>query len=250
MDNFKKLYYAQCDKYKELGFKRVKQSYARIINDVLQVFTLKRWRFGYVCTVEFGVRPLCGYVPNYNVGIQTLDKYKIETYGGWNYIPNNEESIEQCVRSIVETIESHMMPLFEQADCCKNAPSVLMEAERQFERNRLTSLALEGTCDRAKPFEERILLNSDYYYMALKNGDVGYAEKYLSFKIKHYLDSLNMRTSQPYDVIESNKEALEKYRLYLSKIEKKDIAFFDNIIKQNEGASRIMLSQPQNGRLS
>lgn len=60
MDSFLKIYKEYCkDEFEKYGFKRCKNNHYRVVNDVLQTFLLHRSIYGYNCTVEFGITPLC-----------------------------------------------------------------------------------------------------------------------------------------------------------------------------------------------
>lgn len=243
-----------------MGFKRIRQTYARIKNDVLQSFTLKRWRTGYICTIEFGIVALGMNIPWVGVEPYDLDRFSVDTFGGWEYIPSSEESVKQCVLFLIDTIDEKLIPLFERADCCERAFPALVEMKKLFHQNSLIKSSHSEYKQNDENFEERLLYDSNMYYIALKGGNMDFASRYLTHWIdinENDLQRLNLTpelfgSTDEYQLKAKQQritERIEKLKIQLSMIENNDMTSIEKMIRENEICSCETLSLPRNGKL-
>lgn len=233
--------------YRFVGFLKAKGAFVRLSNDVLHVFSLKNFRNEPLCTVEFGIIPLCGNIPIYlEAGKYELSGFEAEWHRDWRYDPKSNDSIELCVDTLIRAMNDKLIPLYTMCEDCKSTLPVLMKLEESFDINRIKWLELIGECDRASPLHERSMFDSNKFYMALKSCDYDYAEKYLRFHISYCQNELELMerpesTKQPEIVKIRITENLNVWTDYLKRLTSGDYAFFDNLLLQNEAQTKSWL---------
>lgn len=175
-------YMRRCrENYKPLGFQRNKQTYARVVGDVLQRFTLFRYSSGRSCTIEFGVVPLCMNIPYLDTGGYSMEKFVIkkDLYSpAWPYNAASLESVTECLDQLFSCFEKNVLPLFERADSCETAFPELQRMRDLFEDNyykRLSLYQMEGRRD----ISNDRFYNFPLLYIALKSRNYDYAKKSL-----------------------------------------------------------------------
>lgn len=248
MDLFLKQYNQRCSKYKALGFCKINQTYARANDELIQLFRLKRWRLGYQCTIEFDIIPLCMHIPNYwyDLGSYTLDKFSLETYDGWKYTSNDQESIQQCVDSLINSVNNFLIPLFEHSLNCADALQSMIDLENIFNRNRLDILVKKGISDLA---DNKVIGFSsvENFYLGLKSRDYDFCIRHLCYWINYYeflIESNRNHTcsvQQPYSVIKRIQNKLDELSTLLSILQQGDTKEIENIITNNEIESKKII---------
>ena len=234
-------------KYVPLGFLRKKGTFVRLRGDVLQSFSLKHFKDLPYCSVDFGVTPLCLPQPFFlNAGAYRLNQFNIPI-SEWPYDAKSAESIIQCVESMSEAIDLHMLPFFEMCCDCRSALPELIKLEELFDRNRIETLRLLGGYDSAAPLEERSLCDYRKYYMALKANDFSYARQYLEFQVDLHKKSLKefddpSYPQQPQGVIERFLHALRMHSSHLEHLNAGDLQFFSGMLAANEQETCRFLS--------
>lgn len=232
MNSIARLYLQLCaEKYVPQGFYKNGQTCARICNDVLQTFTLKTFRSGSMCTVEFGIIPLCEYIPCLSIGGYELDGFFISSLaqpGLWTFDAKLDASIASCASSIVQAIDDYLIPLFGKCVNCQTALPELIKLEELFDQNRQKTLRLTGETDCAPPWQELSLHDSRKYYMALKAQDYEYARKYLDFQLTHRDNGLRLQNK-------------EQYAQQLEKLISGDFDYFDQMLQANESQTLELL---------
>lgn len=230
-------------KYQSLGFSRSKSTFARMSGDVLQAFTLKYSRSVPICSLDFGVFPLCLPQPIFwDAGGYELDKFIIELHeksSGWTFDAGSDQSMIDCIDAISEAIDMHLLPLFEKCSDCKSALPELIKLEELFDRNRQKTLYLRGDSDRAVPWQERSLFDSRKYFMALKSHNVSYAKQYLQHQVDFCETTLKEfdkpnSTRQPDVVRQRFLAKLSSYSEHLERLDSGDFSYFDDMLKSNE----------------
>ena len=176
-----KFYFQQGkERYVPLGFRRIRQTYARIVNDVLQTFTFKRYSSGCECTVIFGIYPLCQDITYPDFGLYDLCCFgsSVCDDGRWNYDRNSEISINDCVDSICSHIDRYLIPLFAEANCSTKALPALIALDEDNEKKRQINLLRKGRKD-PREFDWRYysMLRTEKFYMAVKCGQYDYARE-------------------------------------------------------------------------
>ena len=258
MDKFSHFFRQVCkEKYTPLRFVLIRQTYSRIVNDVLQTFRLKKSRGVPVVTIEFGVTPLCMNVPNCDVGAYSLETLSLDAYAnwGWQYHPDSQESVLYCIELLMHQIDLEVIPFFEKADCCRTALPEMISMDRRIEINRLQLLQQLGTVDHCSlPIDVR-LLTDDKFYMALKAKNYDFVGKYLDYQIQHLSSIINEMESgtsgviQPAYVVSGYREQLDDILVKRAKLDCGDVDYFFDMIQQNETASYQNLSYISRGKL-
>ena len=211
-------------KYKESGFRKKNLTFARISDDTVQAFTFEKVRYDHACTVEFGIWPLCMPTPLYlDAGSYRLNEVIVSAQPevlAWTFDPHSDESIHNCVESVLKAIDCVLLPFF---DVCKNSQTALNELikiEEKIENNRLNILQRLGDSDCARPWQERSLFDPKKYYIALKSQNYSYAHRFLSQQILWYTQELrkierNEGVHQPEIVKVRFEAALAKYQEHM-----------------------------------
>lgn len=230
-------------KYRSLGFSRKKTTFARISGDVLQAFTLKCSQYVPVCTVDFGVFPLCLPQPIYlYAGGYELDKFIIDIHeksSGWAFDAGSDQNMIDCVEAISEVIDMHLLPLFDKCIDCKSSLPELIKLEELFDRNRQKTLHLLGDSNCARPWQELSLFDYRKYFMALKAHDIPYAKQYLYHQINFCETKLKEfdkpnSTRQPGVVRDRFSAKLSVYLEQLGRLDSEDFCYFNDMLKSNE----------------
>ncbi len=222
------------EKYTSLGFIKIKKTFARIVNDVLQTFTYIERRN--ICDIQFTVEPLCKNIDFIDVGTYMLSEFSPEVsalYDGWLYDKYSVNSQKDCSQKIFDVVDRYLIPFFRESDCCASALPQLIKLDELFDNNRLKALALRGSTDGAPPWQERSLASIEKYIMALKSHDFEYALKYIEWwQQKHFWPLMKQRynplaTKQPDIVYSRNEKYFQKLTEHKRKIESNDISSLD-----------------------
>lgn len=254
MHSLQRIFEKMCiDKYHLLGFHKDKHIIARVTDELVQFFTLKKRSERSIYTVEFGIIPLCMPVPVYlNAGGYELDRFVVEqcaNYEGWPCNPLSGQSIQECAEAIIETVDTYLIPFFDRSLDCKSALAELCSLEEQFENNRLQVLKLLQIANlAADSWNERSLHDSRKYYMALKSRNYDYAYRFLCHQIHYHEEQLNkfehnQSAKQPSQVKKRYSEALYRYAEDLGWLDCKQTDYFDAIVSSNESMMRSFLAR-------
>lgn len=245
-------------KYAELGFRKVRKGYARIVNDVFQTINIEKLSGKYqgndIYRVCFGIFPLCMEINCCDIGLYCLEHFSDDidvAYVGWMCNAKQEESVASCLQAIFDRLNNDLIPLFLRADCCEFALQELIKLDKLLDSNRQRCLSIMGEKDLAKPWEERSMHSPEKYYMALKCGDWQYANKYLALKISYYEGVLspNASVTQLPFVIENISKALNRLREEQAKLQAEDHLFFEQLLLENEAKTRKNLCRDSGGKI-
>lgn len=218
-----KVYFQECRaRYVPLGFRRIRQTYARIINDVMQTFTFKRYSSGRKCTVEFGIFPLCQAIEYPDMGLYNLCDFDVPTYyADWSFDKNSEDSINACVQDICSYIDRYLLLLFAEANCSEKALPALIKLDTHFHNVRQISFQQRGEVDHAAlDWRCESLLNDEKFFMALKCGQYDYAREAAQAMIP---------TRSP--------EYAQLYRSIIEHLDAGDIKYVEDILYKHEQES-------------
>lgn len=256
MEYFTKHYVEACKKeFSQYGYKRNGKSFARVTNDVMQNFTLKKYSTGRECTIEFGIVPLCMRIGKANInggiGIYNLRRFEPiqwQLWDHWNYDPNSAESMDNCISELITHINKYLIPLFNRADSCKKGYQELCELDRLFYKNWLIGREKysDGKAimreENQKFYRDGVnMLDSCKYYMALKNGDLDLAVDHLKAFEQQNIDSYNTMLKAGYLMEEEKKrreEKIEELRNTVILIKEKNTQYIHDHIHENEEYSK------------
>ncbi len=219
-------------KFYEKGFVYKRKAYVRVINDVLQYFSLSCNSYHHTCDVEFSILPLCMDFSRYgwrieNYYLKKFDKYDsyLDTY--WSYDCLSPQSINECLDNILLFLESYLFPCFDYSHDCINALDCVIKIEKVFyERQkrylRLTSANENDVEDYNGGIKDLNYYRSSLYYLALKTKNYDLALKCRREQSKCYRDKLL---------------CIEE----IKRLEKGDYNYFIKLLKENELASKEYL---------
>ena len=255
MNNIRKIYIQRCvETVSAYGFLRKGATFIRAVHDVVQTFTYEKLSSGRECRVLFSVLPLClriekGYMDGFAYSHE-LRKFEVQqnNEGGdrWKYDPKSEDSIDSCVEEIIRYIKKYLLPFFEKANNSHTAFRELIQVEERFDANRKRGLKLSGIMDRAKPIEERILLDTVIYYLALKNDDYAFALQCRQALEQQNQNAFENMLAHGY-LDEKEKCSREKSIAILQeecrRLAAGDTAYFKQILIENEAYSNRVLHE-------
>lgn len=246
MNEFSSLFFRRATTELPLrGFKKCGKTLVRVKNDVMQNFTLKCYRGGGMCTVEFGIIPLCMGITDVSMGTYNLSDF--ERFDNWIY-DHTSTGMNQVINDILRYINEYLCPFFDRADSTQNLMNALKKIERLFEKNRLQYLLQRHMTDHTTPETKaaRTLLNPVKYYIALKQEDYKFALMCQKALLKQNIDSLHAvcaDQSFPEEQIMERKIAINRIKGEIKKLEEVDTKYFKQTIEQNETISINFLKQ-------
>ncbi len=244
MDYIVKKYLEECIvKFSKYGFKRKKNAFVRVKNDVMQNFVLEKTMLGWSCRVEFAVIPLCLRIEKDYVfgGVYSHDLKRFEPVpfiqpDPWEFNPKSEESMDECIKRIIEQIYKHLIPFFENADSCKNAYKELCDLDRKI----YTKSEYSRANDR-KYFHDYVnMLDYCKYWIALKNRDYDSSVKHLKAFEQQHLDSYEAMMKGGYLTDEDKirrEKSIEDLRRKISNVSLHNETYISQIISENESFS-------------
>ena len=249
MEFFVKNYLNTCMiEFSKYGFKQKKQTFVRVVNDVMQNFAIERLRSGRVCRINFSVIPLCLRIEKEYIlgGVYSRELRRFETahetmvWDGWEYDPKSKVSSNACVDEIVRYLKQYLIPLFERANCCKTALSEIIAVDQLFYNNHLASKKINGIKGTAGFDAGLNLLDGTKYYMALKNGDYDFALECRKALLNQNFEAYNSMNERGY-LTEEDKQRREKrimvLKLEVEKVSKHDESYIQKVIIENEAYS-------------
>ena len=235
------------------GFTKYRKTFFRVINDVYQTITYERVGrapYGRGVRVSFALNPLCEEKrePRYYFDGSIYYLRAFEASSEWEidrwYCSETKESIDACVREIERFVTGYLLPLFESADCCKNALPILVDYEWQIHAIRQGQNKYQGPRKAEDLTGIYWPLDSAKYYMALKIGDFDLALRLRSLLLRQNeisLEKSRARISpEQYEIrridLQHLKDEIERLRIG-------DRAYFEKLLEDNEAYTRMIFQR-------
>lgn len=254
-----KVFFSECQKrFIDLGLIRTGQTFARVVGDVFQTFTVQKIGKNRIKNVRFAIVPLCANIISADHEMYYIDHFDTNLKLGWELDADSEEQQMQSLMYLLEILEKIVINAFREGTDCKKALSVLNTIDDLFVQKSFESLKNHGIeCSACQPEKSNLLryARKEKYYMALKIGDYDFAEKYLN----QALDSLEEAKCidlnypmEPSDIISlsQNKKHLSwimnqinQTQTDLFHVKMNDDEFFRERLANNERASRKLLAK-------
>lgn len=243
--NYKKICEEEFSAY---GFKRNGVVFIRVVNDVVQYWTIEKICAGRTYRVLFAVYPICMPLDDkydFVFGVESFELRRFEasllpndSFDGWDIDPKSNESMDACVSDIVRYIKEYLIPFFDRTNNCGAIAQAYIDLEELFAKNRLKALAANGIEDLAMPLNfDPILLMRTTYYAALKSGDYS-----LALKCRKEIERQNVEACERRGFMKQhNIDALAKFREEIAHLEAGDYDYFDKIIAKNEESTGKLL---------
>lgn len=198
------------EKAHQLKFKRNKNKYIRVINDVYQCFAIqglsdKR------ATIEFGVLPMCMPYNYYGMLRYNLTQF-LPLYDFFKYY-EDENSIYKCVKKLYDYACSYMFPFFDNTTVSSSALQELLLLDKNIEQIRLENLKSHGISDCAPAFELRTIPYLEKYYFALKTENYEFIKQYFQLSTENYYYLINKYPCKKDELINKisiNNESLQR----------------------------------------
>lgn len=230
----------------QYGFKKKRNLYIRLVNDMVQVFDLKKM-YGAKCSIEFSCMPLCA---GHKVFWGTFDIDMFESPARQQgdlfisddrfiYSKDDEASIYKVADTIYYLSKEYMFPLFENSADSKSFFDLWIEYETQLTK-RITS----DPQSVQESLEYALSLNYQLHAIALKNHDYEFAMKHINWKLDSYEKSFRRYDFDP----ESDKgqRTIENHRKYSALkewVENEENAKIDALVAENENTSLQALKE-------
>lgn len=238
------------DKAKEMGFRKYKRTYFRVVNDIYQFFTLNMDIVS--CSYTFSVVPLCqGEINWRDDGLFRIKDFYVPAYFGEDvteyrgmgddpYI-KNDETITRAATAVTELMHKHAFPFFERANSTLTAPDEIkgLFELRQAYRNewrRRNNIIAKG---KAPAFSRT---DFDIPFMDMKNGRYDSANEFVG----GMMNTCNKVLSEESEIDPDGSMNL-KYSFWLQMKEKweplficlenNDVEGINAILAQNEAKS-------------
>ena len=257
MNTLVKEFVERCkEEFEPLGFIRKGESFVRVRNDVVQVFSLFRFASNHCCTINCGVYPICSKVLSIDVG-RYDSKYweSVPNSGQWMYFCDEDDTIHRCVGEIITTITKHIIPFFDRATDSNSAFNECIKLEELFFYNRKKQLEAEGRKDCSDSTHLYFVHFFDYdkYYMSLKNKNYDFAIKFLKLMMEREVESYNyynlQKNERPDDKIfyqeriVKSKQIIDCYKEKIRLLESGCYDSFNEEIVQNEEKNKKALKR-------
>lgn len=232
------------------GFKRKRNVYYRVVNDVLQNFCFEKVCSGRECRVRFCVAPLACRLSEVGIGLDCLKSFDTSetsmspnTWDSWEYDRNEPKSIDACIAEIVRYLKIYLIPYFERADSCQTALLELIGFDIRKNEQRITLLNRCGGQDRADILSVLNLYDGCKYYMALKNKNYEFVLLCHKAILKSAMEGYEYAKSvdMEEESLNERKEAIARLKYEERKLLERDDEYFSKIIWENEEYSRKML---------
>lgn len=241
---------------KEMGFKKAKQTYYRVVGDMLQTFRLKK--LGYGCSVEFGLAPLCcGIINSIDIAVYDLDRFHIPIsahdydFGSYYRVNEqgeyykNDETLQYVSDQLCQLMKEHVFPVFEKANHSSVAFDVIVNMLAKAEECRLETLRIRNSSDHSQhSFEEYLETEQALCSIALKNYNYDFATKYFRFIIKNNTDWLEI--AKDYSWYESRvpevKERIKRNQIIIDQLENNDREAIDKMLYGIEEKSKSLIA--------
>jgi hypothetical protein len=245
MDYLIKTYLDACTvEFSQYGFKRKKKAFVRVVNDVMQLFSIEKIFSGTACRVLFAIVPLCARIEKHHINGEIYSRdlrrfevsYDTQSLDIWECGSKLKKDDDHCVADILRYLREYLIPLFIRADSCKTALPEILAVDKLFCNNRRIHLRHNFIDDMAKP-DKTIISAFTEYYMALKNGDYITTLEYIQDRLQQSLINYKDRLKLSYlskAMIEKDKKAIAKYKETVSRLEAMDIKYFQCLIEENE----------------
>ena len=240
------------------GFKRRKNAFVRVINDVMQNFSIERISSGWACRVDFAIIPLCLRIEKRYIlgGVYSHYLKEFELISGtpsdsWEYDKHSEASMDACLREIMRYVTSYLLPFFEHATNCETALPEVIRFEKILSDKCVASPKSSGIEDRysdhdsvLKMLQQHLLSDSSKYFMALKNGDYDFALRSRQALLQQHMDSYNSMSERGYLTEEDRlrrERSHAELRDEIEHLEARDTGYFQRLLEENEAYSRESL---------
>lgn len=238
MDKFYNYYRSSClDALESYGFRFKRNNCYRVIGDVFQSFYLNCSKYGFRCTVEFGVVPLCSGITReslpYLNGMLDLGRAS-KGYPFFEYFEKTDSSMQSCIEEIIRCVNSTLKPFFERAVDCRSAYAETIRVKRIY----------------LPEAESDILTDYNEYCMLLKIGDYERALMYLEAMEKqlliNYTTLLDNRTKPDLEAQYVNKinTGLQIVQERIVNLSSYNLEYINNFVAANERKSRTSLGLP------
>lgn len=223
--------------FAEYGFQSYKNAFYRVINDVVQVFCLHRYRDG-MCIFPFDIEPvslgLSGL--DIDVGLCQLETLRDAPFEGWHWYPT--ELIDTNFSEVVQLTQKYVLPLFEKGIDAGSAYQVIRDHEQQiYGREAILFSGVKFLfCLQAKNYTQAAKYMED-----LANHNIEAIREHMTWK-EGYFGPLSREEKEVEEAkILRNQQKLEKVRNW-------DADYWDEVLKTGTAKTMNFLSTIQSSK--
>ena len=220
--------------FAEYGFQSYKNAFYRVINDVVQVFCLHRYRDG-MCIFPFDIEPVSLGLSrlDIDVGLCQLETLRDAPFEGWHWYPT--ELIDTNFSEVVQLTQKYVLPFFEKGIDAGSAYQVICDYEQQI-YGREATLFFWGKfllCLQAKNYAQ-----AAKYMEEMANDNIEAIRKILAWK--EYPLSKEEKEENEAELL-LNQQRLEKVRNW-------DADYWNEVLKTGTAKTMSFLSTIQSGK--
>lgn len=220
----------------QYGFKKKRNVYIRLVNDMVQVFNLKKM-YGCKCSIEFDSFPLCAgntvFFGTHDIDMFEEIKYFEKQDKRFIYFKDDESSIYRVAEELFNVAKKYLFPYFESTDNSKSHFDTWVNPKtnlymRRYDDSPNADDALESFCS----------WNYQLHAIALKNHNYSFAIKHIICKIDSYEETFQKYDFDPES--DNGKWDIEIYHKYVTLkewVENEDNAKIDAFVAENEDIS-------------
>lgn len=229
--------------FQQYGFKKRRNTFIRITNDVMQKFHLQQSIYGGSYVIGFGIIPLCiGIIKEY-VADGVLCPYYLSQFNGrwawWTYDKKSTDSIDASLREVEDILTHKLLPLFIHSESSESAFESLCSLEREYYQRAGLPIREE----QRKYIRENInMLDESKRYMALKCKNYNYALESCEMLLQQEIEALSScMKSFPEDLIQRRQASIEATKREIVHLKAKDDQYFSTMLLANEHNSNALL---------
>lgn len=221
--------------FAEYGFQSYKNAFYRVINDVVQIFCLHRYRDG-MCTFFFDIEPVALGLSELDTITYNIALLRDAPFECRDWYP--AELIDTNFSEVIQLTQKYVLPLFEKGIDAGSAYQVIRDHEQQ----------IYG--------REAILFSGVKFLFCLQAKNYTQAAKYMEDLANHNIEAIreHMTWKEGYfGPLSREEKEVEKAKILrnqqkLEKVRNWDADYWDEVLKTGTAKTMSFLSTIQSGK--
>ena len=218
--------------FAEYGFQSYKNAFYRVINDVVQVFCLHRYRDG-ICDFFFTIDPVSLGLSELDAGLFNIALLRDAPFEGWHWYP--AELVDTNFSEAIQLTQKQVLAFFEKGIDADSAYQVICDYEQQI-YGREATLFFWGK-----------------FLLCLQAKNYAQAAKYMEELANHNIEAITeILAWKKYPLSREEKEANEAELLLnqqrLEKVRNWDADYWNEVLKTGTAKTMSFLSTIQSSK--
>ena len=218
--------------FAEYGFQPYKNAFYRVINDVVQIFCLHRYRDG-ICDFFFTIDPVSLGLSELDAGLFNIALLRDAPFEGWHWYP--AELVDTNFSEAIQLTQKQVLPFFEKGIDADSTYQVICDYEQRIYRQEVGMFSWVKflLCSQAKNYVQ--------------------AAKYMEELANHNIEAITeILAWKKYPLSREEKEANEAELLLnqqrLEKVRNWDADYWNEVLKTGTAKTMSFLSTIQSGK--